>query len=142
MNGRLCTFEEKEGLHFQMFDPATASITKLARTTVSRGLVWTATLLPDGLSILSLERNREALVRPDDPSFPLMSSYAGLLPSAIQIRRSSRTAVLSTLTYSSRMAAELLDFILKSPEEISTAAFRYRSSWQYRSDFVGGTASE
>jgi hypothetical protein len=24
--------------------------------------------------------NREALVRPDDPSFPLMSSYAGLLP--------------------------------------------------------------
>ena len=79
VNGRPCTFEEKEGLHFQMFDPANGSITKLARTTVSRGLHGTATLLPDG-SVFFAGENREALVRPDDPSFPLMTSYAGLLP--------------------------------------------------------------
>jgi hypothetical protein len=79
VDGRPCTFEEKEGLHFQMFDPATGSITKLARTTVSRGLHGTATLLPDG-SVFFAGENREALVRPDDPSFPLLTSYAGLLP--------------------------------------------------------------
>jgi hypothetical protein len=79
VDGRPCTFEEKEGHHFQMFDPATASITKLAKTTVSRGLHGTATLLPDG-SVFFAGENREALVRPDDPSFPLLSSYAGLLP--------------------------------------------------------------
>ena len=79
VNGRPCTFEEKEGLHFQMFDPDTGSITKLARTTVSRGLHGTATLLPDG-SVFFAGENREALVRPDDPSFPLLTSYAGLLP--------------------------------------------------------------
>jgi hypothetical protein len=79
VDGRPCTFEEKEGLHFQMFDPATASITRLARTTVSRGLHGTATLLPDG-SVFFAGENREALVRPDDPSFPLLTSYAGLLP--------------------------------------------------------------
>jgi galactose oxidase len=76
---RACTYEEKEGLHFQMFDPATGGITKLARTTVSRGLHGTATLLPDATVFFAGE-NREALVRPDDPSFPLMTSYAGLLP--------------------------------------------------------------
>lgn len=79
VDGRPCTYEEKEGLHFQMFDPATGSITKLARTTVSRGLHGTATLLPDG-SVFFAGENREALVRPDDPSFPLLSSFAGLLP--------------------------------------------------------------
>jgi hypothetical protein len=79
VNGRQCTYEEKEGLHFQMFDPATGSITKLARTTVSRGLHGTATLLPDATVFFAGE-NREALVRPDDPSFPLTTSYAGLLP--------------------------------------------------------------
>src|SRR6267142_1674126 len=79
VDGRPCTYEEKEGLHFQMFDPATGSITKLAKTTVSRGLHGTATLLPDA-SVFFAGENREALVRPDDPSFPLMSSYAGLLP--------------------------------------------------------------
>ena len=72
-------FEEREGLHFQMFDPATGSVTRLARTTVSRGLHGTATLLPDG-SVFFAGENREALVRPDDPSFPLLTSYAGLLP--------------------------------------------------------------
>src|SRR5947199_3516426 len=62
-----------------MFDPATGSVTRLAKTTVSRGLHGTATLLPDA-SVFFAGENREALVRPDDPSFPLMSSYAGLLP--------------------------------------------------------------
>ena len=79
VDGRPCTFEEREGHHFQMFDPATGSIKKLAKTTVSRGLHGTATLLPDGTAFFAGE-NREALVRPDDPSFPLMTSYAGLLP--------------------------------------------------------------
>ena len=78
VEGRPCTYEEREGLHFQMFDPSAGSITKLARTTVSRGLHGTATLLPDG-SVFFAGENREALVRPDDPSFPLLTSYAGLL---------------------------------------------------------------
>src|SRR5688572_13511280 len=79
VDGRPCTFEEREGHHFQMFDPATGGITKLGKTTVSRGLHGTATLLPDATVFFAGE-NREALVRPDDPSFPLMTSYAGLLP--------------------------------------------------------------
>ncbi len=79
VDGRPCTFEEREGHHFQMFDPATGSITKLAKTTVSRGLHGTATLLPDA-SVFFAGENREALVRPDDPSFPMMTAYAGLLP--------------------------------------------------------------
>ncbi len=79
VDNRPCTYEEKEGLYFQMFDPATNTTTRLARTTVSRGLHGTATLLPDA-SVFFAGENREALVRPDDPSFPLMSSYAGLLP--------------------------------------------------------------
>ncbi|PWT83589.1 MAG: hypothetical protein C5B44_00315 [Acidobacteria bacterium] len=79
VNGRPCTYEEREGLHFQMFDPVTGSVTKLAKTTVSRGLHGTATLLPDG-SVFFAGEDRENLVRPDDPSFPLMTSYAGLLP--------------------------------------------------------------
>ena len=79
VGGRPCTFEEREGHHFQMFDPATGAITKLGKTTVSRGLHGTATLLPDA-SVFIAGENREALVRPDDPSFPLMSSYAGMLP--------------------------------------------------------------
>jgi len=62
-----------------MFDPKTGSITRLGRTTVSRGLHGTATLLPDG-SVFFAGENREALVRPDDPNFPLLSTYAGLLP--------------------------------------------------------------
>jgi hypothetical protein len=39
----------------------------------------TATLLPDASVFLAGE-NREALVRTDDPSFPMMTSYAGLVP--------------------------------------------------------------
>ena len=79
VDGRPCTFEEREGHHFQMFDPATGTVEKLAKTTVSRGLHGTATLLPDATVFFAGE-NREALVRPDDPSFPLMTSYAGEVP--------------------------------------------------------------
>jgi hypothetical protein len=80
LNRALPTYEQKEGLRFQTFDPATGGTTTLlARTTVSRGLHGTATLLPDGTVFFAGE-NREALVRPDDPSFPLTSSYAGVLP--------------------------------------------------------------
>jgi len=79
VDGLPCTYEEKEGLHFQMFDPATGSVRKLTKTTVSRGLHGTATLLPDATVFFAGE-NREALVRADDPSFPLMTSYAGELP--------------------------------------------------------------
>src|SRR5436309_6936088 len=75
VDGRPCTYDEREGLHFQMFDPATGSITKLAKTTVSRGLHGTATLLPDA-SVIFAGEDRENLVRPDDPSFPMMISYA------------------------------------------------------------------
>ena len=79
VDGRPCAYDEREGLHFQMFDPATGSVTRLAKTTVSRGLHGTATLLPDA-SVIFAGEDRENLVRPDDPSFPMMTSYAGLLP--------------------------------------------------------------
>jgi len=79
VDGRPCTFEEREGHHFQLFDPSTGSVKKLGKTTVSRGLHGTATLLPDATVFFAGE-NREELVRPDDPSFPLTTSYAGLLP--------------------------------------------------------------
>ena len=78
-------FDEKEGHFFQIFDPGVVdrgldiTTRRLARTTVSRGLHGTATLLPDATVFFAGE-NREALVRPDDPRFPLISSYAGSLP--------------------------------------------------------------
>ena len=78
-------FDEKEGHFFQIFDPSVVdrgldiATKRLARTTVSRGLHGTATLLPDATVFFAGE-NREALVRPDDPRFPLMSSFAGSLP--------------------------------------------------------------
>lgn len=72
---RPCTFSEREGHFFQMLDPATGNVTRLARTTVSRGLHGTATLLPDGTVFFAGE-NREALVRPDDPAFPLAAPWA------------------------------------------------------------------
>jgi hypothetical protein len=72
---RPCTFDEREGHYFQMFDPATGAVTRLAKTTVSRGLHGTATLLPDA-SVFFAGENREALVRNDDPSYPLLASWA------------------------------------------------------------------
>jgi hypothetical protein len=71
-------FERREGLRFQMFDPATGISTPLARTTISRGLHGTATLLPDA-SVFFAGENREALVQSNDPSYPLVASY-GVLP--------------------------------------------------------------
>ena len=73
-------FERREGLRFHMYDPATETVSPLARTTVSRGLHGTATLLPNGTVFFAGE-NREALVQANDPSFPLMTTYAGQLPS-------------------------------------------------------------
>jgi hypothetical protein len=64
------TFEQRAGLRFQIFDPKTGLTRPMARTTVPRGLHGTATLLPDG-TVFAAGENREALVRPDDPSFPL-----------------------------------------------------------------------
>ena len=83
--GDVQCFDEKEGHFFQMFDPSVVdqgldiSMKRLAITTVSRGLHGTATLLPDATVFFAGE-NREALVRPDDPRFPLLTSYAGTLP--------------------------------------------------------------
>jgi len=64
------TFEERSGLRAQMFDPKTGMTTAMARTTVARGLHGTATLLPDG-TVFAAGENREALIRTDDPSFPM-----------------------------------------------------------------------
>jgi hypothetical protein len=72
-------FERREGLRFHMFDPGSGVVRSLVQTTVSRGLHGTATLMPDG-SVLFAGENREALVRANDPSFPLMTSHAGVLP--------------------------------------------------------------
>jgi hypothetical protein len=69
LNPTLSTFEEREGLRFQMFDPNTGITTPMAKTTVSRGLHGTATLLPDATVLIAGE-NREALIKTDDPSFP------------------------------------------------------------------------
>jgi hypothetical protein len=75
----LLDFERREGLRFHMYDPDTFAVTPLTTTTVSRTLHGTATLLPDATVFFAGE-NREALIRNNDPSFPMMSSYAGLLP--------------------------------------------------------------
>lgn len=64
------TFDERAGLRYQLFDPADGTTRPMAKTTVPRGLHGTATLLPDG-TVLFAGENREALVRPDDPSFPM-----------------------------------------------------------------------
>jgi hypothetical protein len=63
------TFEERNGLQFQLYDPETGETRGLASTTVSRGLHGTATLLPDATVFFAGE-NREALIQTDDPSYP------------------------------------------------------------------------
>jgi hypothetical protein len=82
IEGRPCTFDEREGHFFQMFDPADVdrgtgnlSVARLSKTSVSRGLHGTATLLPDATVFFAGE-NREALVRNNDPSYPLVASWA------------------------------------------------------------------
>ena len=64
------TFEERSGLRFQIFDPKSNTTKPMALTTIPRGLHGTATLLPDG-TVFAAGENREVLVRPDDPSFPM-----------------------------------------------------------------------
>jgi hypothetical protein len=64
------TFEERSGLRYQLFNPADRTTRPLGKTTVPRGLHGTVTLLPDATALFAGE-NREALVRPDDPSFPM-----------------------------------------------------------------------
>jgi hypothetical protein len=70
-------FERREGHRFQLFDPDTGTTTALTKTTVSRGLHGTATLLPDATVFFAGE-NREALVRNNDPAFPMVASYGSL----------------------------------------------------------------
>ncbi|HEY0592528.1 MAG TPA: galactose oxidase early set domain-containing protein, partial [Thermoanaerobaculia bacterium] len=70
------TFEQRAGLRYQLFDPATGTTRALVKTTVPRGLHGTATLLPDA-TVLFAGENREALVRPDDPSFPMAGFPVG-----------------------------------------------------------------
>ncbi|MBA2301020.1 MAG: DUF1929 domain-containing protein [Acidobacteria bacterium] len=79
VNRALPTYEQREGLRFQIYDPGTETTTALGLTTVSRGLHGTATLLPNATVFFAGE-NREALVRSDDPSFPMTTSYAGEVP--------------------------------------------------------------
>jgi hypothetical protein len=64
------TFDERSGLRYQLFDPVSRTTRPLGKTTVPRGLHGTVTLLPDATALFAGE-NREALVRPDDPSFPM-----------------------------------------------------------------------
>lgn len=64
------TFEEQNGLRFQLYDPETGQTRGLTTSTVRRGLHGTATLLPDA-TVLFAGENREALISSDDPSFPL-----------------------------------------------------------------------
>lgn len=70
------TFEQRAGLRYQLFNPADGTTRPLVKTTVPRGLHGTATLLPDATVIFAGE-NREALVRPDDPSFPMAGFPVG-----------------------------------------------------------------
>jgi hypothetical protein len=70
------TFEQRSGLRYQLFDPVTKTTRPLVKTTVPRGLHGTATLLPDA-TVLFAGENREALVRPDDPSFPMAGFPVG-----------------------------------------------------------------
>jgi len=73
---RPCTFEERKAI-LQMFDPRPARHQARQDNGVA-SLHGTATLLPDA-SVFS-PREPGSAGSPDDPSFPLMSSYAGLLP--------------------------------------------------------------
>ena len=133
---RPCTFAEKEGHFFQMFDPATGQVTRLAQTTVSRGLHGTATLLPDG-SVFFAGENREALVRNDDPAFPLAASWA---PDGVLKRGDPDQGVpvgqvfYPPYLFTGAGAAAARPAILGSPAEIS-----YRGHFDVR---VGGSASQ
>lgn len=70
------TFEERSGLRYQLFNPVDRTTRPLVKTTVPRGLHGTVTLLPDATALFAGE-NREVLVRPDDPSFPMAGFPVG-----------------------------------------------------------------
>jgi hypothetical protein len=135
-------FDEKEGHFFQIFDPRDVdrgtgmiSVKQLALTTVSRGLHGTATLLPDGTALFAGE-NREALVRPDDPRFPMMTSYAGELPfgdpdQAVPVGQIFYPPYLFIKNTNGARAAR--PTILNSPSEIS-----YRGSFDVQVDRAFG----
>jgi hypothetical protein len=64
----LQNYEERNVLPVQMFDPATGQITKLAKTTVSRGLHGNALLLPDA-TVMIMGDDRVNLVPPGDRAY-------------------------------------------------------------------------
>jgi hypothetical protein len=111
------------------------SVKQLALTTVSRGLHGTATLMPDGTALFAGE-NREALVRPDDPRFPMMTSYAGELPfgdpdQAVPVGQIFYPPYLFIKNTNGARAAR--PTILNSPSEIS-----YRGSFDVQVDRAFG----
>jgi hypothetical protein len=108
------TFEQRAGLRFQMFDPKTGITTPMTRTTVPRGLHGTATLLPDATVFLAGE-NREALVSPDDPSFPMGIFQVGDPDLGVPNGQIFRPPYL--FTASGGIAPRPM--ITKAPEEIS-----------------------
>jgi hypothetical protein len=65
----LQNYEERNVLPVQMFDPATGTVTKLAKTTVSRGLHGNALLLPDA-TVMIMGDDRINLVPPGDRAYP------------------------------------------------------------------------
>jgi hypothetical protein len=118
------TFEQRAGLRFQMFDPKTGITTPMTRTTVPRGLHGTATLLPDATVFLAGE-NREALVRPDDPSFPMGMFPVGDPDLGVPNGQIFRPPYLFTATG----AATSRPMITNAGEEIS-----YRGHFDIESD--------
>ena len=121
VDGRPCTFEEREGHHFQMFDPASGSITRLAKTTVSRGLHGTATLLPGRHRVLRGRKPRSA----GAPRRSVVSADELVCRPAAARRpgpgRSGRSGLLRRLTCSSGAPATR-PVIAKAPEKISVSA--------------------
>ena len=65
----LQNYEERNVLPVQMFDPASGTVTKLSKTTVSRGLHGNALLLPDA-SVMIMGDDRINLVPPGDRAYP------------------------------------------------------------------------
>jgi hypothetical protein len=65
----LQNYEQRNVLPVQLFDPSTGTITKLAKTTVSRGLHGNALLLPDA-TVMIMGDDRINLVPPGDRAYP------------------------------------------------------------------------
>jgi hypothetical protein len=65
----LQNYEERNVLPVQMFDPSTGRVSKLAKTTVSRGLHGNALLLPDA-TVMIMGDDRVNLVPPGDRAYP------------------------------------------------------------------------